>query len=63
VNVVAVVAVVTMGFLAGLARPASAPSVTAFEGARLIVGDGGVIERATVVVEGTRIAQAVTTEN
>jgi imidazolonepropionase-like amidohydrolase len=57
VNVAAVAAVVTLGFLAGLAIPASAPSVTAFEGARLIVGDGRVIENATLVVEGTRIAQ------
>jgi imidazolonepropionase-like amidohydrolase len=31
--------------------------VTAFEGARLIVGDGRVIENATLVVEGARIAQ------
>jgi len=30
---------------------------TAYEGARLIVGDGRVIENATVVVEGARIAQ------
>jgi imidazolonepropionase-like amidohydrolase len=34
-----------------------AQSVTAFEGARLIVGDGRVIEHATLVVEGARIAQ------
>jgi hypothetical protein len=47
VNVVAVMAVVTLGFLAGFAIPASAQSATAFEGARLIVGDGGVIESAT----------------
>ena len=57
VNVVAVAVVVTLGFLAGFAIPASAPSVTAFEGARLIVGDGRVIEHATLVVEGARIAQ------
>ena len=57
VNVVAVAAVVTLGLLAGFAIPASAQSVTAFEGARLIVGDGRVIENATLVVEGTRIAQ------
>ena len=54
---VAVAAVVTLGFLAGFASPASAQSVTAFEGARLIVGDGRVIENATLVVEGARIAQ------
>jgi imidazolonepropionase-like amidohydrolase len=57
VNVVAVVAVVTLGCLAGFALPAPAQSVTAFEGARLIVGDGRVIEHATLIVEGARIAQ------
>ena len=57
VNVVAVTAVVTLGFLVGCAIPASAQSVTAFEGARLIVGDGRVIEHATLVVDGARIAQ------
>ena len=58
VNMVAVAAVVTLGFLAGFAIPASAQSVTAFEGARLIVGDGRVIENATLVVEGAKITQA-----
>ena len=57
VNVVAVTAVVTLGFLVGCAIPASAQSVTAFEGVRLIVGDGRVIENATLVVDGARIAQ------
>jgi imidazolonepropionase-like amidohydrolase len=38
---------------------AQAPAVTAFEGARLIVGDGRPsIENATLVVEGTKITQA-----
>jgi imidazolonepropionase-like amidohydrolase len=38
---------------------AQAPAVTAFEGARLIVGNGRPsIENGTVVVEGTKIAQA-----
>jgi imidazolonepropionase-like amidohydrolase len=58
VNVVTVAAVVTLGFLAGGAIPASAQSVTVFEGARLIVGDGRVIENATLVVDGAKIAQA-----
>jgi len=58
VNVAAVAAIVTLGFLAGFAIPASAQSVTAFEGARLIVGDGSVIENATLVVDGAKIAQA-----
>jgi imidazolonepropionase-like amidohydrolase len=57
-SVVVVGAIVFLGFLAGFAIPASAQSVTAFEGARLIVGDGGVIESATLVVDGTKIAQA-----
>jgi imidazolonepropionase-like amidohydrolase len=58
INVVAAAAVVVLGFIAGLASPVSAQSVTAFEGARLIVGDGGVIENATLVVEGAKITQA-----
>ncbi len=58
IHVVAVAAVVILGVLAGFAIPASAQSVTAFEGARLIVGDGRVIEKATLVVDGTKIAQA-----
>jgi imidazolonepropionase-like amidohydrolase len=38
---------------------AQAPAVTAFEGARLIVGDGRPsIENGTLVVEGTKITQA-----
>jgi imidazolonepropionase-like amidohydrolase len=44
--------------LAAVAR-AQTPAVTAFEGARLIVGDGRpAIENATIVVEGSRIVQA-----
>jgi len=51
-NVIAVAAVFTLCFLAGCAVPTSERSVTAFEGARLIVGDGRVIENATLVVDG-----------
>jgi imidazolonepropionase-like amidohydrolase len=63
VNLVAAAATVAVGVLAGLAGPASAQapatSVTAFEGARLIVGDGSApIENATLVVDGARIVQA-----
>ncbi len=58
VNVVAVVTIVVHGVLAGFAIPAAAQAVTAFEGARLIVGDGRVIENATLMVDGTKIAQA-----
>ena len=56
IKVVALAVLLSLG-LVGFAIPASAQSVTAFEGARLIVGDGRVIENATLVVEGTRIAQ------
>jgi imidazolonepropionase-like amidohydrolase len=55
---VTIVAIVTLALLTGIALPASAQSVTAFEGARLIVGDGRVIEKATLIVDGTKIAQA-----
>jgi imidazolonepropionase-like amidohydrolase len=43
--------------LAVLALPASA-QVTAYEGARLIVGDGRVVENGTLVVDGAKLAQA-----
>jgi imidazolonepropionase-like amidohydrolase len=36
--------------------PVSERAVTAYEGARVIVGDGRVIENATLLVEGTKIA-------
>jgi imidazolonepropionase-like amidohydrolase len=51
---------VALGIASGFAIPAFGQTgVTAFEGARLIVGDErAAIENATLVVEGTRIAQA-----
>jgi imidazolonepropionase-like amidohydrolase len=58
VKAVAAVAVAIIGILPGLAMPASAQSVTAYEGARLIVGDGRVIETATLVVDSAKIVQA-----
>jgi imidazolonepropionase-like amidohydrolase len=58
VNVVSFAATVALGVAAGFAGPACAQGVTAYEGARLIVGDGRVIENATIVVNGARIAQA-----
>ena len=58
VNVAAVAAVIAVGHLAGCATQGPAQRVTAYEGARLIVGDGRVIENATLLVEGDRIAQA-----
>jgi imidazolonepropionase-like amidohydrolase len=50
-------AIAAIAFLAGLATPALA-EVTVYEGARLIVGDGRVIDKGTLVVNGARIAQA-----
>src|SRR3989454_8156637 len=49
---------IDLAFLAGFALTVSAQSVTAYERARLIVGDGRVIENATLVVDGAKIAQA-----
>ena len=43
---------------AGCSMPTSERSVTAYEGARLIVGDGRVIENGTLVVDGAKIVQA-----
>lgn len=53
-----VAATVVAGVLAGFAVPAFAQSVTAYEGARLIVGDGKVIEKGTLVVSGAKIVEA-----
>jgi imidazolonepropionase-like amidohydrolase len=50
-------ALAVLGMLA-TALTASAQSLTAYEGARLIIGDGRVIENATLLVDGARIAQA-----
>jgi imidazolonepropionase-like amidohydrolase len=63
VNAVAVATTIAVGVLGGLAGPARAQapatSVTVYEGARLIVGDGSApIENATLVVDGARIVQA-----
>jgi imidazolonepropionase-like amidohydrolase len=56
-NVVTVVATVALGVTAGSALPARAQGVTAFEGARVIVGDGRVLDNTTLVVNGTKITQ------
>jgi dihydroorotase-like cyclic amidohydrolase len=53
-----VTAILISGVLAGFAIPVDAQSITAYEGARLIVGDGRVIENAILVVDGAKIAQA-----
>ncbi len=36
---------------------AQAPLATVFEGARVIVGDGRVIDNATIVMQGDRVTQ------
>jgi imidazolonepropionase-like amidohydrolase len=50
-------AMVALVLLAGCATAPSGP-VTAYEGARLIVGEGSVIENATLLVGGDKIVQA-----
>jgi imidazolonepropionase-like amidohydrolase len=55
VKAVAAIALALVCVLAGFASPVSAQSVTAYEGARFIVGDGRVIENATLVVDGARL--------
>ena len=57
VNIVALTATVVLGAAGALTQSARA-QVTAFEGARVIVGDGRVIDNATIVVDGAKIAQA-----
>jgi imidazolonepropionase-like amidohydrolase len=59
-NVFIVAIITALAVLPELAVPARAQTgVTAFEGARLIVGNGSApIENATLVVEGARIVQA-----
>jgi imidazolonepropionase-like amidohydrolase len=54
VSAVAIAVVLALGGFAGTAWA----QVTAFEGARLIVGDGRVVENATLVMDGAKIVQA-----
>jgi len=56
--VAAVAAIVAIAVVVGCATTGPAGSTTAYEGARLIVGDGRVIENATLVVDGAKIVQA-----
>jgi hypothetical protein len=60
VNVAALAATFALGVLAVFASPARAQTgVTVFEGARLIVGDGGApMENATLLVDGALIVAA-----
>src|SRR5262245_28367106 len=56
-NVLPIAALVALALVAGCASAPSGP-VTAYEGARLIVGDGSVIENGTLLVGGDKIVQA-----
>jgi len=51
-------AIALLGVVAACATQPPGPPATAYEGARLIVGDGRVIDNGTLVVEGAKIAQA-----
>jgi len=51
------VAILALAVLAGWSAEAPAQGVTAFEGARIIVGDGRVIDNGTLVVSGGKIMQ------
>jgi imidazolonepropionase-like amidohydrolase len=56
-NLASVMATITVGVLTGVVGQASAQGVTAYEGARVIVGDGRVLDNTTLVVSGTKITQ------
>src|SRR5437868_5206613 len=56
-NAVAIAVTFTIGVVAGFTNPARA-DVTAFENARLILGNGSVVENGTLVVDGDKIVQA-----
>jgi imidazolonepropionase-like amidohydrolase len=57
VNAVATAATLVLINLTGCATPPLGQPVTAYEGARVIVGDGRVVENATIVVEGDKITR------
>ena len=54
-NGLAVAAVAALGFLNSCATQPPAEPVTVYDGARLIVGDGSVIDNATLLVAGDKI--------
>jgi imidazolonepropionase-like amidohydrolase len=54
---IATIALSTLVIFAASAAPVAAQSVTAYEGARVIVGDGRVIDNATLIVDGTKLSQ------
>ena len=56
-NISALMVTIALGVLTGVAGQASAQGVTAYEGARVIVGDGRVLDNTTLVVSDTKITQ------
>jgi imidazolonepropionase-like amidohydrolase len=56
-NISALTVTIALGVLTGVAGQASAQGVTAYEGARVIVGDGRVLDNTPLVVSGTKITQ------
>jgi imidazolonepropionase-like amidohydrolase len=54
---ISVAAAIVFSFVVGCSVPVSDEPVTAYERARVIVGDGRVIESATLVVQGAKLAQ------
>ena len=56
-NAAAIAAAIAIAVLAGFSQP-SAAQVTAYEGVRLIVGNGSVVENVTLIVDGARIVLA-----
>src|SRR5262249_21209423 len=56
-KIAALTATVALSALAGLGGQAGAQSVTDYEGARVIVGEGRVLDNTTLVVSGTKIVQ------
>ena len=57
VNASALAAVVALGIFPGVTPRVHAQTATAYEGARIIVGDGSVIDNGTLIVTGGRIVQ------
>jgi imidazolonepropionase-like amidohydrolase len=56
VKLLVAAAALALGALAGVAT-AQGQTITAFEGARLIIGNGSLVENGTMIVEGTRIVR------
>src|SRR5436190_8243350 len=56
-NIAALTATAALGFFTGYTAPVLAQGVTAYAGARVIVGDGRVLDNTTLVVSGTKITQ------